>query len=69
MSIRTARLVLREWRDFDLEPFAALNADPVVMEHFPSVLDRVESDALVDRIRQHVAEHGYGLWATLQHDE
>ena len=63
MSIHTARLVLREWHDDDLEPFAALNADPVVMEHFPSVLDRAQSDALVDRIRAHFAEHGYGLWA------
>jgi ribosomal-protein-alanine N-acetyltransferase len=55
--------VLREWRDDDLAPFAALNADPVVMEHFPAVLDRAQSDALVGRIRDHVAEHGYGLWA------
>ena len=61
--IRTQRLVLREWRDDDLEPFAALNADPVVMEHFPSVLDRAQSDALAARIRDHLAEHGYGLWA------
>jgi RimJ/RimL family protein N-acetyltransferase len=61
--IRTARLLLREWREEDLEPFAALNADPVVMEHFPSVLDRTQSDALVDWIRLHFAEHGYGLWA------
>jgi ribosomal-protein-alanine N-acetyltransferase len=63
MSIRTERLLLRQWRDDDLEPFAAMNADPVVMEHFPSVLDRAQSDALVDRVRAHFAEHGYGLWA------
>jgi ribosomal-protein-alanine N-acetyltransferase len=63
MSIRTERLVLREWREEDLDPFAALNADPIVMEHFPAVLDRAQSDALVARIREHFAEHGYGLWA------
>jgi RimJ/RimL family protein N-acetyltransferase len=62
MSLRTARLVLREWRDEDLEPFAALNADPVVMEHFPSTLNRAQSDAVVGRVRDHFAEHGYGLW-------
>ena len=38
--LRTPRLLLRRWRDDDREPFADLNADPVVMEHFPSTLDR-----------------------------
>ena len=60
--IRTARLVLRDWRDADLEPFASLNADPVVMAHFPATLTRAESDALVGRVRAHHGEHGYGLW-------
>jgi RimJ/RimL family protein N-acetyltransferase len=46
MGLGTERLLLREWREDDLEPFAALNADRVVMEHFPSVLDRELSDAL-----------------------
>lgn len=46
----TARVVLRAWRDDDLGPFAALNADPVVMEHFPSTLTRDQSDLFVDRI-------------------
>ncbi len=63
LSLSTERLLLRQWRDEDLEPFAALNADPVVMEHFPSTLTRGESDALVARIRTGFAEHGYGLWA------
>jgi RimJ/RimL family protein N-acetyltransferase len=62
MGLGTERLLLREWREDDLEPFAALNADRVVMEHFPSVLDRELSDALAGRIRAHFAEHGYGLW-------
>ena len=61
--IRTARLVLREWRDEDRAPFAAAGADPVVMEHFPALLTREQSDAMVDRIGAHFAEHGYGLWA------
>ena len=61
--IRTARLLLRRWTDADLEPFAALNADPRVMEHFPSTLSRPESDALVARIEADFDEHGFGLWA------
>ena len=62
-EISTSRLILRPWRDEDAEPFAALNADPVVMEHFPSLLSRVESDAMIDRIRGHFAREGFGLWA------
>ena len=61
--IRTARLVLRPWRDSDLAPFAALNADPEVMRFLPGVLDRAASDALVERIRAHFDRHGFGLWA------
>lgn len=66
-DIRTERLVLRTWRDSDRAPFAAMNADPVVMEHFPATLTREESDAFVDRIQAHFAAHGYGLWA-LEHE-
>lgn len=61
--LRTQRLVLREWRDEDREPFAALNDDPAVMEHFPSHLTREASDAMVDRITTFLDEHGWGLWA------
>lgn len=62
-QLRTARLLLRGWTDDDLEPFAAMCADPVVMAHFPAPLSRADSDALVARVREHFAEHGYGLWA------
>ena len=40
-----------------------MNADPVVMEHFTSTLDRVASDTLVDRIDADFAAHGFGVWA------
>jgi ribosomal-protein-alanine N-acetyltransferase len=59
----TERLLLRGWRDDDREPFAALNADPAVMEHFPAPMTRAESDAFVDRIVAQHDEHGWGLWA------
>jgi RimJ/RimL family protein N-acetyltransferase len=59
----TARLRLRGWREQDLAPFAALNADPRVMEHFPGTLDRAESDALVTHFQAHFDRHGFGFWA------
>jgi RimJ/RimL family protein N-acetyltransferase len=61
--IRTERLLLREWRPEDREPFAALNADPRVMEHLPALLPRAQSDALARASEQHFATHGFGPWA------
>ena len=61
--LSTDRLLLRSWRESDLEPFAALNADPAVMEYFPEPLDRSESDAMVARIMDHFDTHGFGFWA------
>jgi RimJ/RimL family protein N-acetyltransferase len=62
-TVRTERLLMRRWREADREPFAVLNGDPQTMVHFPSTLDRAESDALVDRIEQRFEEQGFGLWA------
>jgi ribosomal-protein-alanine N-acetyltransferase len=59
----TPRLVLRQWRQHDRTPFAALNADPLVMEHFPDLLTREQSDAMVDRCVEQIQCSGYGLWA------
>jgi RimJ/RimL family protein N-acetyltransferase len=61
--IPTERLHLRPWRDEDLQPFAALGADPQVMEFFPAPLSRAESDALAARIRAAFEASGHGLWA------
>jgi RimJ/RimL family protein N-acetyltransferase len=61
--VRTERLVLRQWRDDDLEPFAALNADLEVMRYFPAPLTRAQSDALAERERERIARGGWGLWA------
>jgi RimJ/RimL family protein N-acetyltransferase len=59
----TPRLVLRQWHNDDRAPFAALNADPVVMEHFPALLTREQSDAMVDRCVAQLHRDGFGLWA------
>jgi len=61
--IETARLMLRRWRPEDREPFAAMNGDREVMEFFPSILTRAESDALVERIEAGFTANGFGLWA------
>jgi len=62
-EIVTDRLRLRAWLPADREPFAALNADPRVMEHFPSLLSREQSDAAASRIEATFDRHGFGFWA------
>jgi RimJ/RimL family protein N-acetyltransferase len=62
-ELRTERLLLRRWRPEDRAPFAAMNADPRVMEFFPGLLTPEESDASVGRIEAHFEKHGFGLWA------
>jgi ribosomal-protein-alanine N-acetyltransferase len=60
---RTQRLVLRPFRESDRDSFARINADPHVMRHFPSPLTRGQSDALIDRLREHFETRGFGPWA------
>jgi RimJ/RimL family protein N-acetyltransferase len=61
--IETERLILRPYREDDREAFAAINADPRVGEWLGGVIDRAASDAMVDRVNAHIAEHGFGYWA------
>ena len=63
IEIETERLRLRQWIESDREPFARLNNDPQVMEFFPSILDRVVSDVIIDRAQAKIAEYGWGFWA------
>jgi RimJ/RimL family protein N-acetyltransferase len=62
-TIRTDRLIMRRWRDSDLEPFAELNGDAETMRYFPYTLDRAGSDALAELIEQRFELNGYGMWA------
>lgn len=62
-ELRTPRLVLRPWRDADLAPWAAMNADPEVREFLGEPLTREQSDASVARFRADFARRGYGWWA------
>ncbi|MFM8971606.1 MAG: GNAT family N-acetyltransferase [Actinomycetota bacterium] len=62
-TLHTDRLVMRRWRPDDLEPFAALNADPAVMEHFQRLMTPEDTVAFVGRIESEFEERGWGLWA------
>jgi len=59
---QTERLVLRPWRDTDADAVHALNADPVVMEHFPNPFSRDESNTSIARMRAGWMTRGWGFW-------
>lgn len=63
MELQTDRLLLRQWRDSDREPFAQMGASAEVMEHFPALMSRAQSDSFIDRISAHIEREGWGLWA------
>ncbi|MCZ8018920.1 GNAT family N-acetyltransferase [Novosphingobium sp.] len=64
--LETERLVLRSWRDADLDPFHAVCSDPEVMATLGPVMSRDEVAALIERMRGIEAEHGHCFWAMVR---
>lgn len=62
-ELRTDRLLLRPWRESDLEPWAAMNTDPEVREHLGGLLTREQSDAAVALMQAEFDQRGFGWWA------
>ena len=60
--IKPKWLILRNLIDDDLEPFTKLNSDPRVMEYFPSVLSRAESDKIAKTMEEKIQENFFGFW-------
>lgn len=63
LEFKTGRLRLWQWRESDFERFAALNADPQVMEFFPESPGRQEGNEMADKIRSLIEQRGWGFWA------
>ena len=62
-DLHTPRLLLRQWRPSDFEPFAAMNADTDVMRYYPSPWSREQSDAFGQRVMRLIDQRGWGFWA------
>jgi RimJ/RimL family protein N-acetyltransferase len=65
-TLTSERLILRPWRDEDLDPLFAINGDPESMRYFAATMNRAESDAWAARMRAHFAEHGWGFWVVAE---
>ena len=68
IEFETPRLRLRQWRESDLAPFAALAADPEVMAFLLPLPTRADSDALAERLKARIDENGWGFWAVEHKD-
>ncbi|MCJ2086057.1 GNAT family N-acetyltransferase [Methylobacterium sp. E-005] len=62
-TLRDGDLILRRWRPEDTAPFAALNADPTVMAHFPRPRTAAESAAEAGIFDRRFVADGFGPWA------
>ena len=58
--IETERLVLRKWEPRDLEGLIEMNADPKVMEFFPAVMPRQDSERMFERLLFKQEKFGFG---------
>lgn len=61
---QSERLGFRPWTEADKPDFARLASNPLVMEFFPSVLSRSESDVWVDVMMAHHETHGVSFYVT-----
>jgi RimJ/RimL family protein N-acetyltransferase len=66
--IETPRLILRQWKIADHEPFILMNQDEDVMAFYPSVLTKDETLAQVDRIAAGIEKNGFGFFAAERKD-
>lgn len=61
--LETERLILRDWRDDDLDALWGICSDPIVMATIGPVHDRSETRAMYDRLTARAARDGCTFWA------
>lgn len=59
----TERLILRQWQESDIAPFAEMNSDPEVMKYFPKTLSFDETLEMYNRCKGN--KNGFGQGAGL----
>ncbi len=70
MELNTKRLLLRQWQPKDHELMAVINADPEVMEFYPSCQTREQSFKMTNYMESLIAERAWGFWAVeTKHDQ
>jgi RimJ/RimL family protein N-acetyltransferase len=63
-TVETDRMILRPWTDADLDPLAAIFAEPAFWHYpFGRGFTRAETEAYLERQLHHWADDGFGMWA------
>jgi RimJ/RimL family protein N-acetyltransferase len=62
-EITTERLIMRGWREADLAPWAAMNADPEVRRYVGPLLTFEQAAAWVLNYQDDLDRYGFGFWA------
>lgn len=64
----TQRLILRQWQDSDIAPFAEMNSDPEVMKYFPKTLSFDETLEMYDSYKnnKNCFDKGIGLYPVIE---
>ncbi len=63
VTLNTERLILLQWQPNDYAPFFELNNDPAVMQYYPNILTKLESDTLATKFRDLIEKQGWGFWS------
>lgn len=62
-TISTSRLLLRLWKEGDIDAYYQINQNPDVLEFLPGALTRTEVKNFMARQNQQFVERGFALWA------
>jgi RimJ/RimL family protein N-acetyltransferase len=62
-EITTERLIMRGWREADLDPWAAMNADPEVRRYVGPLLTFEQAAAWALNYQDDLDRYGFGFWA------
>ena len=62
-EISTERLIMRSWRESDLAPWEAMNADPEVRQYLGPLLTFEQASAWVLNFQDDLDRYGFGFWA------
>jgi RimJ/RimL family protein N-acetyltransferase len=68
LQLETSRLILRRWQEADRAPFAAMNADPVVMRFFAAPFTTEQSNETIDRYLAAFDREGFSFFAAILRD-
>lgn len=62
-SLETERLILRQWKNSDVEKFAQMNQDQRVIEFLRGAMSLEDCRKFIKKVEKHFEQYGFGLWA------